>query len=914
VSHVNFLFLGLGNGAVFAALALALVITYRSSGVLNFATGAIAMFGAYTYAYLRKGMLLLIVPGLPRRYHFPGPISFVPALLITIAMSALLGVIIYALVFRPLRAAVPVAKAVGSVGVMMLLTSLVAQAAGAEQVNVKPIFPQKAYEFGSVRINGDRMWFAITIVLIAAILAAFYRFTRFGLATRAASESETGALVSGLKPERIALINWAISAALCGVAGLLIAPLTPLVPGTYTLFIVPALAAAVLGRFSALFPAVLGGLAIGMLQSEATFIHSTFDWTLSTGNSELVPLALVLVVLLVRGRPLPTRGTLLQRSLGKSPRPRHLFLPLAIFFPVGLAALILTDGSIRGAVIMSMVGGVLALSLVVVTGYAGQISLAQLTLAGVGGFLLSRFTNNMGIPFPIAPLLAALGAMVLGVIVGLPALRVRGLFLAVVTLTFAITVEAVWFRNADLNGGGSGGSVIKPARFLGIDLSVGTGLAYPRIQFGIMVLVMATLVATGVALLRRSRLGAAMLAVRANERSTAAAGISVVKVKMISFAIGAFVAGLGGALLSYQQGSITFQSFSALAGLSVLTTTYMAGITSVFGGLLAGIMMEGGVMFTAIDRNIEIGRWFGIVTSFGVIMTVLKNPEGIVGPAHAFFERRRLAKLAEIDAASTDQIDRRRSDDIRVVPPPGDPLLVVRDLSVSYGGVVAVSDVDLTVHEGQIVGLIGPNGAGKTTFMDAVSGFTASSGAVVLGGRELSGLAPHRRVAVGLGRTFQGIDLYEDLSVAENIAVGQQVSGERLAEAEASLDRIIELLDLSRVRERGVAEVSQGERQLVSIARALAGRPRLLMLDEPAAGLDTNESLWLADRLHDIRSTGVTILLIDHDMSLVLSLCDEIHVLDFGSVIASGTPSEIRNNPLVTQAYLGTSQAEEVES
>ncbi len=280
MSHVNFLMLGLGNGAVFAALALALVVTYRSSGVLNLATGAIAMFGAYEYAYLRRGVALFIVPGLPRKYHFGTSMPFLPALALTLAICALLGVALYSLVFRPLRSAVPVAKAVGSLGVMVLLTALVAQAAGSEAVVVKSIFPQRAYEIGDLRINGDRMWFAVTIVAIALVLAAFYRFTRFGLATRAASETETGALVSGLKPERIALINWALSAMVCGVAGVLIAPLAPLVPGTYTLFIVPALAAAVLGRFSAMTPAVLGGLAIGMLQSEATFIHSTFSWTL----------------------------------------------------------------------------------------------------------------------------------------------------------------------------------------------------------------------------------------------------------------------------------------------------------------------------------------------------------------------------------------------------------------------------------------------------------------------------------------------------------------------------------------------------------------------------------------------------------------------------------------------------------
>ena len=360
LDHVNFLMLGLGNGAVFAALALALVVTYRSSGVLNFATSAVAMYAAYTYGYLRKGSLMLIIPGLPRRYHFDGPVSFWPALLITLVMCAIIGVASYGLVFRPLRTAVPVAKAVASLGIMVLLMSLVSQSAGGEPVIVKNIFPQHAYTFGEVRINGDRLWFAVTIIGLAALMAAMFRFTKFGLATRAASETETGALVTGLRPDRIAIINWALSAMLCGVAGVLISPLTPLVPGTYTLFIVPALAAAVLGRFSAILPAVIGGILLGMLQSEATFIHATVSWTLSTGNAELIPLVMVLVALLVIAKPLPTRGTLFQSPLGKSPKPRNLWLPTAIFFPAGIVLLLATKGTIRGAVIMSMIMAVIS--------------------------------------------------------------------------------------------------------------------------------------------------------------------------------------------------------------------------------------------------------------------------------------------------------------------------------------------------------------------------------------------------------------------------------------------------------------------------------------------------------------------------------------------------------------------------
>ena len=906
--YVNFLLLGLGNGAVFAALAVALVVTYRSSGVLNFATGAMALHAAYTYAFLRDGELLTPVPFGPKTVDLGGPMSFWPALVLTLAIEALLGVLLYALVFRPLRNARPLAKAVGSIGVMLVLTAIVAERAGSDQILVEPIFPRDNLAFGDVRIVSDRLWFALTILAVTVVLAAVFRYTRFGIATRAASETEVGALVSGISPERIALLNWAISAVVAGLAGVLIAPLVPLIPGTYTLFIVPALAAAVLGRFSALLPAGLGGLCIGALQSLAVFLKGRHSWFPEQGVSELIPLVLVLVALLVRSQPLPTRGTLVLQTLGRAPRPRSVVVPAAIGTVVGLVAIFGTDGGYRSAVMTTFIFGVISLSLVVVTGYCGQISLAQLTLAGVAGFLLSPLTESWGVPFPIAPVLAALGATVIGVVVGLPALRIRGLLVGVVTLTLAVTVEALWFRNNDFNGGVDGAQVADPSLF-GIDLGVGTGTAFPRPAFGVLCLAALVMTAVGVARLRASRLGSAMLAVRANERSAAAAGISVVRVKIIGFAIGAFIAGIGGCLLAYKQTNVTYQTFSAVAGLTVFSTAFLAGITSVSGGIVAGVIAAGGILFLSVDRAVDIGAYYPILSGLGVIFTVIQNPEGIVGPAHAQRDARRRARL-ELQT-SAEAVD--------VPPPPipvGDaattdsqvaPALRVADVTVTYGGVTAVDGVSFHVRPRSITGLIGPNGAGKTTMMDAICGFSPCSGAVGLHGQSLEGIAPHRRARLGLGRTFQGIDLYEDLTVEENVVVGQYVHAGTVSKED--LDVVLSALHLTSVRERNVRELSQGQRQLVSIARALAGKPTVLLLDEPAAGLDSTETEWLASRLRAVRDGGVTILLVDHDVNLVLGLCDEIHVLDFGRLIASGDPETIRNDPAVTAAYLGATHA-----
>lgn len=244
-------------------------------------------------------------------------------------------------------------------------------------------------------------------------------------------------------------------------------------------------------------------------------------------------------------------------------------------------------------------------------------------------------------------------------------------------------------------------------------------------------------------------------------------------------------------------------------------------------------------------------------------------------------------------------------------------LLEVDDLLVAFGGVHALDGVDLTVERGSVTGLIGPNGAGKTTLIDAVTGFVPPTrGAVRFDGRDLAGLAPNKRAELGLVRTFQSLELFEDLSVGDNLRVAAEPEPwwGIFAEAtgftvpstvEADVGWALELMDLDGVADVQPSELSHGQRRLVSVARALAARPELVLLDEPAAGLDTSETELLGKHLRRLPEAGVSILLIDHDMSLVLDVCTHLHVLDFGRVIATGTPAEVRSNPDVVAAYLG---------
>ena len=925
-----FLLLGLGNGAVFAALGLALVVTYRSSGVVNFSTGAVALYVAYTYAFLRNGELLIPIPGLPQTVHLSNSMGFVPALAISLVIAAALGALLYALVFRPLRTAPAAAKAVASIGIMILVQALLAARVGTNPVSVSRIFPRKVYHVGSSPVPGDRVWFAVSIVALAVLLSVWFRFTRFGLATRAAAESEKGALVSGLSPERIAVVNWALSVAIAGLSGILIAPIIPLTPISYTLFIVPALAAALVGNFTRIPITVAAGLLIGMLQSELTYVQARRstpgslpshlpNWLPKSGLAELVPLVVILVYLIFGGQRLPSRGAIIQQTLGRAPRPNNLIGPGAGLAVIALIGILATHGTYRAAIILSLTFGVISLSQVVVTGFTGQISLAQLTLAGAAAFALTRIQHQLHVPFPISPILAALAAMAIGVLVGLPALRIRGLPVAVATLALAVAVEALWFDNPQLNGSFKG-APIKDATFLGINLAVGSGKAAPRVAFGVMVLIVLLLVAAGVALLRRGRLGASMLAVRANERSAAAAGIDVARTKVIAFAIGGFIAGLGGCLLAYQQTVANASSFTAIGGIGLFATAYLAGVTSVSGGILAGIIGSGGLLFTFLnDKLSSVGPYYATIMALLLLYTVIDNPEGIIGKLHeqAAWVRRKLSRrtpvVASVEGKPTPTLSAQVPVGAAAANPTeiGETILSVGGVGVRYGGVVALDAVTFDVRAGEIVGLIGPNGAGKTTLIDAVSGYAGTEGSVRLGNRDLHGLKPHQRSRSGLGRTFQGIELYDDLTVRENVEVGTTAArySERGAPSAEDLERYYRILHLDKVADVAVRELSVGQRQLVSVARALAGRPKIVLLDEPAAGLDSTESHWLGERLRAIRDAGITIVMVDHDMNLVLEVCDRIVVLDLGKKIADGTPSEIMRTPEVTRAYLGTTHA-----
>ncbi|HKO26800.1 MAG TPA: ATP-binding cassette domain-containing protein [Solirubrobacteraceae bacterium] len=884
-----FSLLGLGSGALIAGIALGVVLTYRGSGIINLATGGMAMLAGYTFWALRIDLL-----------HW----STAPALIAALLIAMIVGTLTELVAFRPLRAAPPLAKMVSSLGVLLVLQASMLLAFGTTAQPEPTVLPQNTVKVLSAVIPEDRFILTGIVIVLAVALAALYRFTRFGLATRAASENEVVAMLGGLSPNRLAILNTLLASLIAGGVGILAASITQLDTETLPLQIVPALAAALLARFTSFGIACAAGIGLGIVGSLIEYVTS-LSWFPTTGGValpgvyELVVFALIVLFMYLRGANLPTRGELVEQRLPLAPRPRNLAVTAPAIALVCAVALVVLPFDFREALVNTMIGTLIALSLVVITGFVGQISVVQLTLAGVSGFTISHLAVNAGIGFPIAPLLGAGVALVLGLVTAASALRVRGVSLAVVTLAAVVAITNFGFVNTTWGGGQTGSPVPEP-RLLGLDLGPraafrGLDGNLPSPIYGWLVLAVTVGLCVLVGVLRRGTLGQRMLAVRSNERAAAAAAIDPRRVKLIAFGISSIIAGLAGALYAYNFGSVSADRFDPFTALSLIAFAYAGGITLISGAAFAGLISTQALFPYALDKWFGInGNWFLLFGGAILIITLIQNPEGVAG---AFYKR--LHKRSPVRAPDSTSPGLAPLDVPGTVPPDvharraGVPVLSVRGLSVAFGGVHALEQVDLEVREGELVGLIGPNGAGKTTLIDAVTGFVVFTGEVKLDGQDLGRMSAYERARLGLARTWQNTDLFDDLEVGENVVVA------------GGAPPVLDLVNLSWAAEAMPDQLPEGTRKLVGVARALAGEPRLLCLDEPAAGLDARESEELGRSLRELANRGQSTLLIDHDMGLVLSICDRVVVLEFGRVIADGPPEAVRQNERVIAAYLG---------
>ncbi len=600
------------------------------------------------------------------------------------------------------------------------------------------------------------------------------------------------------------------------------------------------------------------------------------------------------------------------------------------------------------------------LSLVILTGWVGQISLAQAALMGVGAFTAAQVTNHLSIEYPFHAVIAGAAAALVAVLIGFFALRIRGLYLAIATLGFQWALEASFLEWQPFSGGFNGVK-IKPLKWPCCDFSDERVLYYLAWPTAILIILM-------VANLRDSKTGRAWFAIRSSEVAAKTLGVNVTNYKLLAFAVSGFVIGVAGSIKLNLVGSATPFAYNFQVSIIFLAVAVLGGI-----GAIAGAVV-GAIVYTFTDQYIFSLQFFaGKIELFAaalLIFTILRNPAGIIGVREEIRERiaERRAKKERRDKQSIvlepqAEAGGALSDDARELvsasegaPPPisgaqenisgeatsaaerltayaatrgqrlerpdATPMLEVRDVSIRFGGVVANDAVSYEVRPGEICGLIGPNGAGKTTNFNAVNGLLVpNSGNVHFLGRDITKEPVHARARLGMARTFQLMRLFPRLTVLDNLMVGTHLQNDSgftsnllmlnrsRTEDRRNRERVEEvmaMLGITQHAESRVAGLPFGVLRLVELGRALVTQPRMLLLDEPASGLDVAETDAFAEILFKVRDEmGHTIFIIEHDMRLVMMICDYIYVLEFGRNLAEGFPHEIARNEAVIAAYLG---------
>jgi len=913
--------LSLPQITVFLLYAIGIVVIYRASRVLNLAHGVMAMIPAYVY-------YTLATHGVPPVLAAAGGILF----------GAGLGIATERLIVRRLRAQGPTAQTVGTIAVFGLGVATVAKIYGTAPLVTPRLFPTGTIAIGYTGLSyGQLILFAMGLAMAGAMFA-FFRFTDVGLAMQGAADNRRGAQLMGINVERTTMLAWALGGGLAGAAGVFVGALTNIHPYTLSLQVLPSFVAVLIGGLESLPGALLGAAVVGLIQGEVPtlrLIPWTRDFASSIGFSDLVLMVITFVVLGLRGkrlvgsrvrdealagapeapaarlRPGPTRrGLFAVAAIAVAAFPFLPFVPFSFLGDATLAAFYLLA----------------ALSVVLLTGWVGQISLAQAEFVGVGAFFTAILANKFGIQFPLSFFLAAALGGLIAAALGIVALRVRGLYLAVATLVFAGMADNFLF-NADWFGGNGGVADILPSA-----IGSSHGLPYFDLTDIRLVYLLMVAIAAGcvyaLANLREGKSGRAFFAIRGSEVAAASLGIDVARYKLFAFLIAGALAGAAGNLYMINLRSVDSGSFSILISLFFLSIAVVGGLLSLGGAVVAAMVFA--ALQEVFFRVPQLAGLLNVVSSGLLLAVLLAYPGGL-----AALPQRLLAMLPKLP-------ERKAKEEAEVVeletepwlgftrgrrpgvdePRPETLLCRAEGVTVRFGGLTAVNGVNLEVRQGEIVGLIGANGAGKTTLFNAISGLnTPSEGQVHLYGKSVARLDVHQRAALGVARTFQDIQLFPQLSVFENLLVATHlqnrstvveqvlVAGRALQqerEARQRVHRIVGFLGLKHLADRPIRDLTFGQLRLVEVARALVTGAELVLLDEPASGLDDRESEMLVKLLLYVRAElGLTMLVVEHDVRAVLSLCDYIYVLDQGRLISHGRPPQVQADPAVVEAYLG---------
>jgi ABC-type branched-subunit amino acid transport system ATPase component/branched-subunit amino acid ABC-type transport system permease component len=921
VSHAwIFIVLGLTSGCAYALTASGIVTVYRGSGVLNFSHCAVGMAGAYGfYAFYGGGLAKWPV---------------VPAIVAGIVFSILLNLIIYLLIMRRLVRATQLARVVATIGVLIILQGLAAIHYGTYPIVVS-FLSQNGVQLGSATLAYSTIVVMVALAVATISLWAMFRFTRLGLAATALQERPDAARALGISPTPVGVVVWATGGALAAVAAILLLPVTQLSPSQSTSLLFPAFAAALLGRFRSYGMTVVAGLAIGIFES----LLIGYNWPTYLVN--VIPFAVIIIALMLGGTTIPRRS-LLTAELPKLGDGRLRPIWAAVAFALAVGTIFWSTSSWSLAVVASAVAGIIGLSFVVATGYAGQITFLPFAIAGVAAAVGAQLASAWHFPFLANLVLSLIVGGVAGAASGLPAFRVRGIELAVTTLCVALAVETSVFTIPALTNDNQGVLLPSPELF-GLDINTTTEAS----RYAVTSLVIFTVACLAVLNLRRSRSGRRLVSVRGNERGALSLGISVFGAKVAAFAFSGALAGAAGIIMLYLYPTFsTGTNFSSLLSMTALAFVIVGGVGMVSGSMFAAVLGAGGVGVYWFRNYSAVDSWLMVIAGVFVIYVMLTHPDGqadlFVGLIRRFsgrltgriprFARTRSRPAAAMPpgAAMPGAADGPTADGPTADGAPPAPAgragrgsaLRATGLTIRYGPVLAVDSVDLEVNQGSVLGIIGSNGAGKTTLLDGLTGFTrVASGTVWLDGDQITSWEAGRRARSGLIRTFQNLELFTELSVRENLLAASDQRdrsaylvnllrpGKRQLTVDAEL--VSSMLGLESLLGTPVRDLPTGTQRLVALARAIAARPSVLCLDEPTAGLNEQERAAFTAALRRVVQTfGLGVILVEHNVDVVAEVCDDLLVLDFGSILAAGPTAEILRSDAVRSAYLGESGAQ----